>query len=157
MTLPLTLPLPLPGAVYFHDCEGEDKIPIWLIVFGVFSLVQTTINLLKRCCKLCRRKDSEEEEGGSTKNASRGGSCLESLISVFLFVWTIVGSVWVFRYYAEYRLCTENDSTPCCHPVPYLFSFVTLLVMYVFSVLFICCCCCCFLCIAFVAGVAGDD
>lgn len=127
-------------------------------MFGCFSLVQTAINLSKRCCKFINKKERDEEEGDVASRANRGGSCLESVISVFLFIWTIIGSVWVFGFYDNYQRCQEFDlpDTQCCHAVPFLFSFITLLVMYAFSLLFLCCCCCCFICVAFVAGVAAD-
>lgn len=142
------------------DCEGQRNIPIWLIVFGVFSLVSTLINVTKRIFKMCRRKmsgDTEEDE--DTDYGKKTGSCLESLISLFLFVWIIIGSVWVFGFYDEYRDrdCANNTNADnCCHPVPYLFSFVTLVVIYVFSFLSLCCCCCCFICVAFLVGATSE-
>ncbi len=148
------------GAVYFNDCPGRSRIPIWLIVFGGFSIVQTFINVIKRCCKLCRKQegDSDSDDGGSNYG-NRGGSCFETLVSIFLFVWIIVGSVWIFGFYPEYRECTNEPalSNECCHSVPYLFSFVTLIVIYAVSFLSLFCCCCCFVCMAFLVGASGGE
>lgn len=99
-----------------------------------------------------RDEDSDEVDYGR-----KTGSCLESMISVFLFIWIIIGSVWVFGFFNEYRNCTDSAADGCCHPVVYLFSFVTLIVIYVFSFLSLCCCCCCFVCLAFLVGAGASS
>ena len=144
------------GAVYLDDCPaantsaGGGRIPIWLIVFGCVSVVQTIIGSVKRCCK--RKKDSDDDSQ-SRNYAERGGNGFESLISLFLFVWIIVGSVWVFSFYGRFNDCRDNFSGDpfCCHPVPYLFSFSVLIVVYVVSFL-ACFCCCCVFCLAALAS-----
>ena len=139
------------GAVYLNRCQGQRIIPIWLIVFGCVSLLQTAINIIKRIFR--KNKQREEEEGGQSNYADRTGSCLETLISLFLLIWIILGSYWVFGYYGRWTVC---GSTTCyCHPVPYLFSYVTLIVIYVTSCIFCCLCCCTFIIIAFAA--AGES
>lgn len=146
------------GSVYLDDCPGRSRIPVWLIVFGVISLVSTLINVIKRVFKLIQQKASDGDEE-STDYGKKTGSCLESLISVFLFVWIIIGSVWVFGFYKDYvdLDCASNVVIPeCCHPVPYLFSFITLIVIYAFSFLSLCCCCCCFVCLAFIVGASSE-
>lgn len=131
------------GSVYLDDCPGRHNIPVWLIVFGCVSLLQTVINIAKR---FFHKKKKTEEEGYQSNYANRTGSCIESLVFIFLFVWIILGSYWVFGYYYVWR--DECNSAPnrCCHPVPYLFSYITLVVIYVTSCIF-CSCCCCLFCI----------
>lgn len=142
------------GAVYFNRCQGQRIIPIWLIVFGCVSLLQTFINIIKRIFR--KNKQREEEEGGQSNYADRTGSCLETLISVFLFIWIILGSYWVFGYYDWWRLCNVTQDPSCyCHPVPYLFSYVTLVVIYVTSCIFCFVFCFAFMVIAFAA--AAED
>ena len=46
------------GSVYFDDCEDRRTIPIWLIVFGCVSVVQSVIDICKRCFR--KKKDNEE-------------------------------------------------------------------------------------------------
>ena len=146
------------GSVYLNDCPGRDKIPIWLIVFGCVSLLQTLINIVKRCFKLLTKdSDDDRERSERDKNyGGRGGNCLESFLSFFLFIWIIIGSVWVFGYWDMYRLANDSCGIDqnCCHPVPYLFSFITLIVIYVCSILVCCCCCCCFCLFALAAGAS---
>lgn len=147
----------LVGSVYLNRCEVNRLIPIWLIVFGVLSLIQTMINVAKRCCS-CKKNDDEES---GQDYGRRSGSCFESLLTTFLFVWIIIGSVWVFRLFDSFKTnnCidfSELNSDVCCHPVPYLFSFVTLIVMYTISALILCCSCCCIIFFALRSGGSSN-
>lgn len=148
------------GSIYIDDCVGNNRIPIWLVVFGCVSLVQTFINVCKRCAQQVAKKSRDSDDDSSGSNAvSRSGGCIESLLSGFLFVWIIVGSVWVFSIYSDYQNGFSNNPNACracCHQVPYLFSFIVLLVIYSISALFCCCICCCFCGLVFV-GAASDD
>lgn len=146
---------PHTGAVYLNDCPLQFRIPIWLIVFGCVSLAQTIVNVLKRFFRLFSKRDSDREEGQERNQAERGGSILETLFSLFLFIWIIIGSVWIFGNYSEFRDGRNDPNSPIyCQPVVYLFSFVTLVTIYVVSWL-LCLCCCCLFCV--VALAAGAD
>ncbi|CAI8051732.1 hypothetical protein GBAR_LOCUS28310 [Geodia barretti] len=138
------------GAIYLDDCPDRRIIPIWLIVFGCVSLVQSFIDIGKRCF---RKKNEGDEDGANRERyAGRSGNCLESILSFFLFIWIIIGSAWVFGYYSRFNDCGED----CCHPVPYIFSFVTLILIYTVSFMICCCCCLTICCAAFIGGSAGD-
>lgn len=132
------------GFVYLYRCPVNGLIPIWLIIFGLVCLIQTTINVSKRCCYTCKcGKEVATDYGGWV------GSCIEFFITAFLIAWIICGSVWVFQLlysFKENDCMNEVDSDLCCHPVPYLFSYVTLLVIYTVGALVLCCCCCCVSC-----------
>ena len=67
-------PSPPTGSIYLHDCPGRKNIPIWLIVFGCVSLVQSFIDIGKRCF---RKKNEEDEEGAVRKEGGRGGEKIE--------------------------------------------------------------------------------
>ena len=139
------------GSINLYKCEGQDKIPIWLIVFGVISLCHTLISIFKRCAKeIAKKTSSEDDDNRNQSYASRSGSTCESLLSLFLFIWLIVGSVWVFSYFYNvwnvYN-CTANpngDSRCNCDPVVFMFSYITLIVIYAASLLICVCGCCCF-------------
>lgn len=150
------------GSVHINDCPGQYRIPIWLVVFGAVSLVHTLISVFKFCAKIVTKKTEEEGETRNQNYASRSGTTCESLLSFFLFIWTIVGSFWVFNYYVytwSRHGCSNNyDDTVCqCHPVVFLFSYITLIVMYSLSLLICCCGCCCFICCAVFAGASSRD
>eukprot|EP00731_Ephydatia_muelleri_P030764 Em0022g278a len=148
------------GAVYLGQCGMQPKIPIFLIVLGAVGLLNTIINLAKQSSKRVATR-LEGAEGG--QSATRGGNCAEGFIGVFLFVWIIVGSVWVFGNWSEFNhfrgnaFCAShydfNNQTrsavtnyiSCCHPTVYLYSFVVLVVTYVLPIC-ICCLCMCLVC-----------
>ena len=143
------------GSVYLNDCPRRHIIPVWLIVFGCVGLLQTFINIAKRFFRK-KKKREEEDESYQSNYAKRTGSCFETFLIVFLFVWIILGSYWVFGYYYVWRgeECTSSVPNSCCHRVPYLFSYVMLVVIYATSCIF-CCCCCCLFCIIALTATGG--
>ena len=144
------------GSVYLTRCEFIDShsntnVPIWLIVFGGVGLLQTIVHVCKHCCQ-CMYKSSEDDKEGNTMSTliSRCGCCCDSFFIAFQFVWMIVGSVWVFGVYGDYQEM-GSACVDCCHSVPYLFSFVVLILIYCFGAVLclgVCCCLCCAFCVS---------
>ena len=144
------------GSVYFHDCDIEPKIPLFLIVFGCVALLQTTMHLFKMC--LCRRKDDEQNSGAREK----GGNFCESMLTLFLFVWIIVGSYYTFNAFNPWinngrMSCSSSGDSDCCDAPVMLFSFVVLILIYSFFALSCCCFCCCVFCASFLASIGTND
>ena len=129
----------VPGSIHLQQCEGgsNKNIPIWLIVFGCVSLVQTALHT---CCRCIKRASDDDED--AAKFISGCHCCTEILFSAFLFVWIIVGSVWVFGAYDKFQ---QGDCDNCCNSVPYLISYNTLIMVYTLGavVCYTLCCCCC--------------
>ena len=151
VTIPSTLYLCAyhAGCVYINRCQGQPIIPIWLIVFGCVGVLQTAINIIKRFFKNNNNGDEERNYVYTSWN------CFETCLSFFLLIWIILGSYWVFGYYDLWQLCNAAPDPSCsCHPVPYWFSYVTLVVIYVTSCIFCFTFCFAFLVIAFAAAAA---
>lgn len=74
------------------------------------------------------------------------GICLNLLatfiISVFVFIWFIIGCVWVFRIRSEVQFKDPKNQTTYCQPVLYKATFVLLILTIVWAVLQ--CCVSCF-------------
>ena len=113
------------GFVHRCDCPGQPYIPIWLMVFGAVSLFHTWFSIMKLCGTMAAKKanEKEEEEEGHRNQTytSRGGTTCESLLPLFLLIWTIVGSFWVLCYYLftwQRYDCTADPSNDLCtcHP-----------------------------------------
>jgi hypothetical protein len=155
------------GAIDLHNCRLNRNIPVWMIVYGCFSLVLTAISIGKQCC--CKKSKEERDEEGQRGNRKKNGcNMCESIILVFLIVWVFVGSSWVLGNYDEYRAgpgsCkdfTGNITSPlyykCCEPGTYLFAFGSILVVYILWGL-----CCCGVIAAACVGLccvlgSGDD
>ena len=115
--------------MYYNKCSIENKIPIFLIVFGCISLLQTTFGVLKLI--IC------DEE----KDRIRA-SIFEGFISIFLAIWIIVGSYYTFNVYSDWlnngkQSCTNGQSdaaAQCCDAVPMYFTFVLLVLIYIFCI-----------------------
>ncbi|XP_003389967.1 PREDICTED: uncharacterized protein LOC100634411 isoform X3 [Amphimedon queenslandica] len=131
------------GSVYLHDCTLQGRIPVFLIVFGCFSLLQTCCGVGKMFC--CRGNDDENDNQNRRK---KGGNFCEGLITTFLFIWVIVGSVYTFGAWNTWVDSGRNNcpGTDCCNPVLMYFAFSTLLLMYGISALCLCCFFCCVCC-----------
>lgn len=151
------------GALYKEQCPGQHLIPIWMIVFGSTALLQMLLNIFRMIVSC---SCSQNGENGSKEKAGnycgRSGYCLESIATVFMFIWVIIGSVWVFGYYNTYRspACVTSITNTCCAPLPYMFSFVILIIMYAVSILALlvtcCCCCCCLICCGVLTAASSN-
>ena len=75
----------LTGASNLDDCPIERYIPIWLIVMGVFQMIETIF----RTCFHGSRNDEDESQGSVDP------------VACFLCAWFIAGNVWVFRNWNE--------------------------------------------------------
>lgn len=75
----------LVGALYMDDCPAEKFIPIYLVVFGCFSIVKDLSSLIQN---IKRRKCDGEQEDISQSNKSNG---FDGLLDCFLFAWFIAG------------------------------------------------------------------
>lgn len=73
------------GAIYLDNCEGRSIIPKWLIVFGSVSVVQTVIDIVKRCFRT-KRNDDEEGSVRFMWHAGVGcyGLCVDSDLLMYV-------------------------------------------------------------------------
>jgi hypothetical protein len=144
------------GSVYLHDCNIESRIPIFLIVFGCVSLLQTCFGLIKMA--ICRKDENDNDN-----RKKKSGNFCESLITTFLIIWIIIGSVYVFGAWPTWQLhgsngCTFPNGTVsngpyCCNPVLMIFSYVSLIIMYGMTAIF----CFCIICCAVLLGMAAQS
>lgn len=116
-----------------YDDECDKPVREWLITIAVVSGLYVLSGV------------AEAVNSGMTKIGG-AGSILLGLLSLFNFVWYIVGSVWVFSD----DDCEDDWSTG------YTMSMVLLVIFYVeigIIILILCCCCCC---VGVIAGVASN-
>ena len=143
------------GSVYLHDCTIQDKIPIFLIVFGCVSLLQTCCGMSKMI--FCRGNDDEND--GQNRRKKGSNSC-EGLITTFLFIWVIVGSVYTFSSWGDWvdngRQSCPAGGDYCCAPVLMYFAFITLLVIYGIAAI-ACFCLLCTVCVTASLAAASSE
>ncbi|KAM3920587.1 transmembrane protein 272-like [Leptodactylus fuscus] len=115
----LSIAMVIVGSMHIDNCPVEPKIPIYLIVAGVFHLLAFALIPLKMV-------------------AEKLAYSIESVLGLFSFCWFIAGSVWVFRVYQENpRRC--NDLVYKCAFGILIFEYIFL----AFLVAVICLCTCC--------------
>ncbi|CAJ0599273.1 unnamed protein product [Cylicocyclus nassatus] len=122
------------GALHLHDCRINPMIPIWLIVSGSTSLVQSALSPI-----------AKSEAASCFTILARA---LLGLLSLFHFVWLILGSVWVYGAYG--KVSYEPVSVDYCDKATFLFPFIVLTIAYSLIALLcvtLCCLCCCACCI----------
>lgn len=150
---------PTSGSIYLHKCALEPKIPIWMIVYGAAALVELVFNIMSLTwdCIANRGKDIASRTHGNLFDI------FISLLSLFIFIWLIVGSVWIFAPYAVYNgagrpNCSVAPESPlCCERPVYLFAFAVAILGWatVGLVLLLFCCAVCIGCLCAGAVFAG--
>jgi len=135
------------GALYQGKTCDED-LSTFLIVFGVFGLASFVLSV---CLKICYKPPpdgTDKEKGAANDIFNQSGfyvctGCCSSLISLFLFAWMIVGSVWVYRL-------DPGDDYQFCDRILYLYTFWIITAGYISAAVICCCSCfltCCLACI----------
>ncbi|MEQ2314307.1 hypothetical protein AMECASPLE_010727 [Ameca splendens] len=135
------------GAVYLDECPVQNKIPIYLIVTGVFGVV---LNLLT--CLPC----TQDPKDGSRTMLSQSFTTWNSLVSTFLFCWFITGNVWIYSVYQPNYSKNATDVSSYCNKTLYLFAFWTTTLVYILLGLFVLTGFCVLFCF-FLCGRADPD
>ncbi|XP_062503669.1 transmembrane protein 272-like [Corticium candelabrum] len=140
LILGITLGIPITmiaiGAHNLYDCPIQKYVPIWLVVMGVFQMIETSF----RVCFHGSR--NEEDDNQASKDP----------LACFIFAWFIAGNVWVFQNWNEYTPVKMNTTTGAlnsnyCDDLTMKFSFGIIICSYLLvgGILFCACLCCCFL------------
>ncbi|CAC5408952.1 unnamed protein product [Mytilus coruscus] len=103
-TILLVLSLAVPiaaiviGGLYLHDCPKQKYIPIYLIVFGSFSIVKALSSLVDNC--RARKNEGQQDE-------NKPKSACDGIIGCFLFAWFIAE---LFQSSLYYENQIESDT-----------------------------------------------
>ncbi|XP_053716769.1 transmembrane protein 272-like [Synchiropus splendidus] len=126
------------GVAHLDECPAQPYIPIYLIVFGVFSILGCYITALP-----WTRQNSEE-------CTALDGILLvvRNLSNIFMPFWFIAGSHWIYSIYVPSYI---PGSVLYCNRVLYLFAFWTTTVIYITFALGLVFYCISFLCVFFCA------
>ena len=116
------------GAV--AECSVESRIRAYVIVQGSCNIVQVIITALSLY------SNSKDKESLWTL----GLNCSNLLLIVFLFIWTIAGSAWVWGSLDDW----EDDHSVCNNAL--FISAATFLSLHYVVVLLLCCSCTCAIC-----------
>ena len=149
--------------MHIGDCELDERIPKWMVVYGSVSLAFSLVNIFKSIfCPNRKRRNGERVESSEEEQSpiNRCANSIEGMFNLFLFVWLIVGSVWVLGKYNDWDDAGRPncDDLPfnenCCHKGMFLFAFIFIITMWSLGFLIVCCACSCACIILALAGPA---
>lgn len=141
VSIALPIAMIIIGAVYKDDCPVQKYIPIWLIVAGSFGCFSTLLRTISSCINVIKKREVTESPQNNNENKFAKKSCLSSLVELFLFVWFILGNIWVYSIHKTVQYNSEITQN-YCNETLYLFAFWVVTLSWIFSGLFCCCCCC---------------
>jgi len=121
IALILPLLLIIFGSVFLGRCKIQPNIPIYLIVAGVFSLLEILYRILRNLAQKSKFLEAFMESQNNRPMIPR------VINFVFLTIWFFIGSGWVYSiYYPE----AEE-----CHLTLYNFAFWFITLTYIISAL----------------------
>ncbi|KAM8939266.1 transmembrane protein 272-like [Pelodytes ibericus] len=126
----LSIAMIIIGSMHVDNCPIEPKIPIYLIVAGVFHLLAFALSPLKLV-------------------AEKLAYAIEGVLGLFSFCWFIAGSVWVFRVYQK--------NPRHCNDMVYKFAFGILIFEYIFLAFLVATLCVCSFCLGILASQSDTE
>ncbi|XP_062506071.1 uncharacterized protein LOC134182652 isoform X2 [Corticium candelabrum] len=116
------------GSLNVGECRIESQLPIWLIVMGVFQLLEGS-------CRLCYHTSRQESDDNELS---------KDPVVLFLVVWFIVGNVFVFKNWTDYTPIKLNGTMineNYCDQLTMRFAFWTIVSYYIIcGVVCVCVC-----------------
>ncbi|XP_061521551.1 transmembrane protein 272-like isoform X2 [Phycodurus eques] len=113
------------GATHLGLCPSQPRIPVYLLVLGVSSLLALSVTY----CRFVR------DDGAMSTLAT---VCM-ALLHLFTFCWFVAGTSWV---YGAYPPSYTPGEARYCHKTTYNFAFVVTTLMWAATTLSLCCCAC---------------
>ncbi|CAF0733554.1 unnamed protein product [Adineta steineri] len=133
------------GLHYKGECPIDQRIPTYMIVAGVCGLVLVGLSIFLAVTFMCFIPDST-----ALTLVASCGVCLNVfatlVVSIFVFIWFILGCIWVFSIRKEVQFIIPLTPN-YCNPVLYKWTFALLILTIVWAFLQCCISCirqCCF-------------
>ena len=135
------------------DCNIDERIPSWMVVYGSVSVTFSLLHILKSI--FCRKKERRNGEGLKRSLINKFTTAIEGILCLILLALVILGSLFVPEGLEEWENAGEpscddvssHDHDRCCHEGTLLFALTFLITMQglIFGFLFIglfCICSC---------------
>ncbi|TKR76949.1 hypothetical protein L596_018009 [Steinernema carpocapsae] len=133
------------GSVNYHNCPVERWIPMWLLLFGVFSIIKSATNFYYRK----KNMNKNRAQGTPRTNINQENvvyNPFDAVLNSILVVLLVLGSVWIYSVYGDVQY-NDSQKNTYCDQFTYVFSFVFVTIGYVLILMSIFCCCCCCCCL----------
>ena len=122
---------------------------MWMAVHGSIGLPLTLVTHFKLICYPDRKRKEKGIEVTDFENESSlmnlYARLIGTLFNLFLFIWLIIGSVWVLSKYDDWDdagrpTCNglPSDSNKCCHEGMFLFAFIFIIISWCIILLVFC-------------------
>src|SRR3990167_6017681 len=99
------------AGIYWNDCS-TNHLKIYLLVSGIIGIVDSVTKIYDKYLV-------KEEEKGKNKKSDT--------LNLFLLIWLIVGSVWVYKY-------NVGDNYANCNRTLYLYTYWNMTAIWIFIV-----------------------
>ncbi|CAF0814210.1 unnamed protein product [Rotaria sordida] len=127
------------GLYYKGDCRIDQRIPTYMIVAGICGLALAGLSLFLSITFKCFLSDS-----AVVTVLASCGICLNLiatfLISIFVFIWFILGCVWVFSVRSQVQF-KDSIKPGYCQPVLYKSTFALLIITIIWACIQCCLSC----------------
>ncbi|WAR22861.1 hypothetical protein MAR_036530 [Mya arenaria] len=111
--------------VRYGECPYEQELPLFLVLHGAAMVARTSLHIANVC--YTTRPDDTERNTLTTLN---------DVISVFVVLWTLTGSVWTFGIF-QYVDMTDMDNSEYCDLLVFMCACALLAVLYTLFLLFV--------------------
>lgn len=118
------------GIIHVHNCPIQSRIPVYLIVQGAVGLLIFIIHLFAFVYILWITKYKYFFIGFV--------AFLTAFLGLFLFIWFIVGNVWVFKVVNRVQFTDPMMTTSYCSRTLYHAAFWLIIVQYIMAVFYFC-------------------
>ncbi|XP_054246311.1 transmembrane protein 272 [Indicator indicator] len=144
----LALPLSMTfiGMKFLEDCPVQPLIPLYLLVGGVTGSLKVTLLLYDstRMRQLLSKSvvidDDDDDEYPWRQNAHK--YYIHLTLSLFLFLWFILGNYWVFSVYLPNFIPPFHQPQDYCDKTLYIFAVGVLIISHTVLFLLVFCSCC---------------
>ncbi|XP_055493437.1 transmembrane protein 272-like [Leucoraja erinacea] len=144
LALPLTMAFV--GMKFLESCPIQPLIPLYLLVGGVIGSLKVSLllydstkmrHLLNKSVMI---GDDDDDEYPWRQNLHR--YYIHVTLSLFLFVWFILGNYWVFSQFLPNFIPPFHRPRDYCDKTVYVFSAAVLAISHMVLALLILCTCC---------------
>uniref|UniRef100_A0A670HZB8 Transmembrane protein 272 n=3 Tax=Podarcis muralis TaxID=64176 RepID=A0A670HZB8_PODMU len=148
--LALPLSMAFTGMKFLDDCPVQPLIPLYLLVGGVVGSLKVGLLLFDstRMRQLLTKSvmidDDDDDEYPWRQNAHK--YYIHLTLSLFLFLWFILGNYWVFSVYRPNFIPPFHHPQDYCDKILYVFAVGVLVVSHTVLALLIFCSCCVYCC-----------